>query len=103
MYASLIWLTGHAGLPPTYLQICRMDISRDDGLILEQVLRGEAHVPTKMGVYPGMPHIFWSTFTSLRQTKIWANDTVKGVGRLFGRNSRVETASTSEAVPRANV
>jgi acetyl esterase/lipase len=38
-----------------------MDILRDEDLIYEQLL-AENGVETKLDLYPGMPHIFWSTF-----------------------------------------
>ncbi|KAK0624131.1 Alpha/Beta hydrolase protein [Immersiella caudata] len=50
---------GHMGMPPTYFQVCGMDMNRDDGLIYERVLREECAVPTKLDVYSGFPHCWW--------------------------------------------
>ncbi|KAF9254061.1 hypothetical protein L218DRAFT_634578 [Marasmius fiardii PR-910] len=44
-------------LPPAFLQICGMDILRDEGLLYEKVLR-ENGVKTKLEIYPGVPHAF---------------------------------------------
>lgn len=60
MFVPFIRPTGHQDLPKTYLQICGMDVNRDEDLIYEDVLK-ENGVLTKSNVYPGMPHIFWGT------------------------------------------
>jgi acetyl esterase/lipase len=62
LFVPYIWPTGHKNLPRTYIQVCGMDILRDEALIYEQVLREDNGVETKLDIYPGMPHIFWSTF-----------------------------------------
>lgn len=47
-----------ARMPPAYFQACGMDLSRDDSLIYERVLREECNVPTRMDLYSGFPHCF---------------------------------------------
>ncbi|KAI0133919.1 Alpha/Beta hydrolase protein [Xylariales sp. AK1849] len=42
---------GHTGLPPAYLQICGLDIGRDDSLIYERILREECGVETRASLY----------------------------------------------------
>jgi acetyl esterase/lipase len=74
---------GHMGLPPTYLQICGLDVSRDDGLIYERVLREECGVKTRANVYPGFPHCWWAMFSDLESSKQRLDDTVQGVGWLL--------------------
>lgn len=39
----------HAGLPPTVVQVCGLDLVRDEGLVYEEVLR-EAGVKTRLTV-----------------------------------------------------
>ncbi|KAM0077291.1 hypothetical protein ACKRZS_010595 [Fusarium odoratissimum] len=58
---------GHAGVPPTYIQVCGMDSLRDEGLIYERVLAEENGVPTRLDIYPGLPHHFWEFFPTLDQ------------------------------------
>jgi acetyl esterase/lipase len=48
---------GLSGLPKTYFAICGIDMVRDDGIIYELALR-KVGVPTKMTLYPGLPHGF---------------------------------------------
>ena len=63
-----------------------MDILRDEDLIYEQVL-AENDVETKLDLYPGMPHIFWSTFSMFAQSKKAASDFVNGINWLLDESS----------------
>lgn len=56
-----------------------MDALRDEALIYEQVLREDNDVETKLDVYPGMPHIFWTSFPMLTQSKKAGDDLVAGI------------------------
>lgn len=49
---------GLADLPPTYIATCGKDPLRDDGKVLEIMLKEEG-VKTKSDFYPGVPHYFW--------------------------------------------
>ena len=90
---SLLWPSGHADLPKHYLQSCGMDVTRDDALLFEEVLREESGVETRLDIYPGTPHVFWTTFRTLGQTKKWEKDTVDGVGWLFGLDQQQRQSS----------
>ncbi|KAI0781851.1 Alpha/Beta hydrolase protein, partial [Abortiporus biennis] len=52
---SMILAACHSGLAPAYFQVCGFDPVRDEGLLYEKILR-ENGVPTKIAVYPGLPH-----------------------------------------------
>jgi len=68
------------GLPKTYhFQVCGMDPLRDEALVYERILRQEQNTRTKLDVYPGVPHGFWSFFPDLNVSRKFVQDTVKGV------------------------
>ncbi|KAJ3546863.1 hypothetical protein NM208_g1793 [Fusarium decemcellulare] len=85
MFVPFIWPTGHKDLPRTYFQVCGMDILRDENLIYEQVLREDNGVETKLDIYPGMPHIFWGSFSHLSQGKKAVVDLENGIKWLLRR------------------
>lgn len=58
---------GHQGLPPVYLLACGLDPIRDDALLLERAIREEGGSPTKIDLWPGVPHVFWAVFPTLSQ------------------------------------
>ncbi|KAK1992344.1 alpha/beta-hydrolase [Colletotrichum falcatum] len=77
---------GHKGLPPAYLQAAGLDPVRDEALIYERILREEAGVATKLDIYPGLPHYFWTNFPRLDKSRQFVEDTVKGVRWLLEQN-----------------
>lgn len=76
------------GQPRAYFQACGMEIYRDDSLILEDILRTNG-AETKIDIYPGCPHIFWSVFApgTITQASKWAQDTQKGFEWLLRGNA----------------
>jgi acetyl esterase/lipase len=70
-------------LPPSYLQVCGADPLRDEALIYERVLREEEGLATKVDVYPGLPHGFWSVFPTIESSKKFVEESVKGVQWLL--------------------
>lgn len=77
---------GHKNLPPAYFQICRLDPLRDEGLIYQRVLREEAGVKTKIDVYKGLGHYFWTNFPVLGMSRTFVENTVKGMRWLLEQN-----------------
>ncbi|KAK1977236.1 Alpha/Beta hydrolase protein [Colletotrichum cereale] len=74
---------GHKGLPPAYLQVAGLDPLRDEALIYERVLREEVGVATRLDIYPGLPHYFWTIFPRLEKSRQFVEDTVRGVRWLL--------------------
>ena len=85
---------GHASLPPAYFQICGLDPLRDEGLLYERVLREEAGVTTRLDLYPGYGHYFWTNFPLLPRSREFVEDTVRGVRWLLERS---KTEAEAEA------
>ncbi len=77
------FLYDHSSLPPAYLQVCGIDPLRDEGLLYERVLREEAGVVTRLDLYPGFCHYFWTNFPLLDKSREFVEDTVKGVRWLL--------------------
>ena len=87
LYAPLMWPTGHKGLPPTYTQICGIDTSRDENLILADMLKKE-DVSTRVDLYSGLPHAFWGVLPSMPQAKKWSEDTLEGFQWLLQKTGK---------------
>ncbi|GJJ13734.1 hypothetical protein Clacol_007990 [Clathrus columnatus] len=73
------------GLPPAYIQVCGVDLLRDEAFLYERLLR-EAGVSTKLDVYPGLPHGFHIIFKDFKATKKQREDFVKGLDWLLHRS-----------------
>lgn len=79
-----------------YIQVCGADVSRDDGLIYERVLREEAGVETRLDLYSGFGHVFWGMsggYSELSMSKKRMQDSVEGIGWLL--RSELTRDSTS--------
>lgn len=83
LFSPLLWKSGHKGIPPTYFQVCGSDPLRDEALIYERILREEESVATKIDVYPGLPHGFWSVYPMLESSKRFFDQALEGVGWLI--------------------
>lgn len=86
LFAPLMWPTdaGHKDLPKSYFQICGAEVSRDEVLILQDVMKREG-IPTKLHLYVGLPHAFWGPLRDLPQSKRWLSDTMEGFDWLMER------------------
>jgi acetyl esterase/lipase len=82
LFSPLLWPSGHADLPPTYIQVCGRDPSRDDGLIWERALRARG-VPTKIDAYPGCPHAFDVLWPHMAQAGKFNEDRENGYAWLL--------------------
>jgi acetyl esterase/lipase len=60
-----------------------MDPLRDEAMIYERVLREEYDCKTKLYLYPGLPHGFWSFFPQGDVSKKFIEQTVEGVEWLL--------------------
>ncbi|KAF2166679.1 hypothetical protein M409DRAFT_66649 [Zasmidium cellare ATCC 36951] len=69
-------------LPAAYFQISGLDPVRDEALIFESWIR-EAGTPTKLTLYPGLPHGFWSVFPTLKSSERFFKDAIDGARWLL--------------------
>lgn len=77
---------GLANHPKTYFQVAGQDPLRDDGLIYEQILRAQG-VPTRIDVYPGLPHGFNGVLPHLKASKTANEDLIRGFAWLLEKSS----------------
>jgi len=59
-----------------------MDPLRDEAIIFERRLKSNG-TPTKLDMYPGVPHGFWSFFPTMNLSAQFVKDTSNGVGWLL--------------------
>ncbi|KAF2201168.1 hypothetical protein GQ43DRAFT_440856 [Delitschia confertaspora ATCC 74209] len=69
-------------LPRAYFQVCGMDPLRDEGILYERVLR-ESGVETRLDLYEGYGHMFWTNYPELERSRKFGLDTVEGVRWLL--------------------
>ncbi|KAI0746365.1 Alpha/Beta hydrolase protein [Daedaleopsis nitida] len=67
-----------SGLPPIYFQICGLDPLRDEGFAYNKKAIA-AGVPTKVDVYPGVPHGFHLSFPETTLAKKYNEDFKNGI------------------------
>jgi acetyl esterase/lipase len=72
----------HHGQPPTYILVCGLDPIRDEGIIYNQAL-SDTGVKTRMDIFAGLPHGFWSTFPEANFAKDYREKSVDGLRWLL--------------------
>ena len=85
-YLTPFQFNSHERLPPVYMQVCGLDLWRDGGIIYNEELE-EAGSATRMDVYAGMPHCWWSSYPMISKTEKWKEDTVEGVRWLLEQSN----------------
>ena len=88
LYSPFNWPGGHTGLPPITFQICGADMLRDGALIYEKVLREELGMKTKLTMYPGLPHGFWSFFPQMEKSRLFILDVVENLRWLLEQKGK---------------
>lgn len=68
--------------PPTYITTCGKDPLRDDGTVLEMMLKDKG-IKTKNDLYEGLPHYFW-LFPSMKGGEEYLANVSKGARFVLG-------------------
>lgn len=80
---SSLLFDSHADIAKkAYFSVCGWDPRRDESLLLEQLLKEEG-LDTKLDVYPGLPHGFWTTCPDLPESKRWLEKLLQGLSWIF--------------------
>lgn len=68
---SSLLFESHANIAKkAYFAVCGWDPRRDEALLVEQLLK-DTGIDTKIDIYPGLPHGFWTTCPELPVSKDW--------------------------------
>lgn len=66
------------GLPPAFFQFAGLDPLGDEGLMYERVSGEECGVPTKLEVYDGYGHMFWTNWPRMKRSLEFVDATLDG-------------------------
>ncbi|KAI9150508.1 AB hydrolase superfamily protein [Paramyrothecium foliicola] len=69
--------------PKTFFQVAGLDPIRDHALIYEKVLSQEWNAPTKLHLYEGYGHMFWTNWPHLQRSKDFFQDLLNGMRWLL--------------------
>jgi acetyl esterase/lipase len=76
----------HDDRPPlarAFVQVAGMDPLRDHGLVYERALREEWAVETKLKVYEGFGHMFWTNWPEMEASQAFYADLKEGMRWLL--------------------
>ena len=84
----------HAGddrspLANAFFQVGGMDPLRDESLMYERALREEWDVKTRLVVYSGYGHMFWTNWPEMKESQKFWTDMVGGMRWLLGQQHAV--------------
>ena len=68
-YVSPVYGNFSKGFPSTLIQVGTKEVSLSDSVRLYQAL-DQSHIPVKLDVYEGMPHVFSTTLYDTPESKI---------------------------------
>lgn len=84
------WYPGEASItnspspfPRTFFQVAGLDPLRDHALVYEKVLRTEWKVPTRLVLYEGFGHMFWTNWPQMERCKDYWRDLGDGMKWLL--------------------
>lgn len=75
---------GHKGVAKAFFQVGGLDPLRDEAVLYEQKLR-DADVLTRLELYGGYGHMFWTNYPELEESTKFVQDTLEGVRWLLER------------------
>jgi acetyl esterase/lipase len=70
-------------LPAAFFQLCGLDPLKDEGVLYEKLLREDHGTRTKVEIYEGFGHMFWTNWPLMRRSTEFVNDTLVGVQWLL--------------------
>ncbi|KIV81733.1 hypothetical protein PV11_03896 [Exophiala sideris] len=79
-------------LGPVYFQVAGMDLWKDTSFLYCDLVK-KAGGKTKIDVYPGVPHLWYSIYPQLSINQKWAQDLINGVEWLLNQKEAAQTSS----------
>lgn len=73
---------GHKGVAKAFFQVGGLDPLRDEAVLYDRKLR-EAGVLTRVELYGGYGHMFWTNYPELEESTRFVQDTLKGMRWLL--------------------
>ena len=74
---------GKAPLARAFFQVGGMDPLRDHSIVYEKALREEWGVETRMKIYGGYGHMFWTNWPEMEMSKTFFQDLIEGLRWLL--------------------